>query len=66
MSANNTAKPMTDAQILKWLCAHLEWDGRGYWLPEICIVEAQSGDEDCPEPTIQEFRQALRSCARSR
>ena len=58
-------KPLTDTQLLKWLRDRLEWDGRGYWLPELCIVEMQDGEDECPEPTMQDFRQALRARARS-
>lgn len=58
-------KPLTDTQLLKWLRENLEWDGHGYWLPEICIVEMQHGDDECPEPTMQEFRHELREHVRS-
>lgn len=57
-------RPITDAHLLRWLRDHLEWDGHGYWLPEICIVEMRAGDDECPEPTMHEFRQALREHAR--
>ena len=60
-----TVRPLTDTQLLHWLRDKLEWDGRGYWLPEICIVEIQDGDEECLEPTMQEFRHALRAWVRA-
>jgi hypothetical protein len=52
-------KPMTAAQLLRWLRDNLEWDGHGYWLPEICIRERTFGQDFCPEPTMIEFRAAL-------
>ena len=61
----NKEKPLTDTQLLEWLRSRLEWDGHGYWLPEVCVCEMQSGDRDCPEPTMQEFRKALRDRVRS-
>lgn len=54
MSSNDV---MTDAQILRWLRDNLQWDGYGYWLPEICIKELDG--ESCPEPTMKEFRANL-------
>lgn len=53
-------KAMTDGQLLKELRDRLEWDGQGYWLPEICIKELERGDDECPEPSMSEFRAALR------
>lgn len=50
---------ISDAQLIRWLRDHLEWDGHGYWLPEICIREIAFGEVDCPEPTLKEFRAAL-------
>jgi hypothetical protein len=51
---------MTDTQILEWLCDNLEFDGYGYWLPEIC-VKSMDFDELClvSPPTITEFRTLL-------
>lgn len=49
---------LTDAQLIRWLRDHLEWDGHGYWLLEICVRESADG-EDLPEPTMKEFRAAL-------
>ena len=50
---------MTDKQLLRWLRDNLEWDGHGYWLPEICVKESYYKDEFCAEPTMKEFRASL-------
>ena len=62
---SNKAKPLTDTQLLEWLRSRLEWDGRGYWLPEVCVREMRLGESEFPEPTLQEFRKALREHVRS-
>lgn len=62
--AEKSVRPMTDAQILRWLRDHMEWDGHGFWLPEICIREAEWRQQFCPEPTMSEFRSALSERAR--
>jgi hypothetical protein len=54
-----TVRPLSDAALLRWLCENMEWDGHGYWLPEICIRERGWGQEFCPTPTLDEFRAAL-------
>jgi len=58
-------RPLTDAQLLRWLRDKLDWDGYGYWLPEICIKETGLGNDKCPEPTMAEFRSALSERARA-
>ena len=49
---------MTDAQILKALCERMDWDGTAWWLPDLCIKEG-NGRDDCPQPTMKEFREIL-------
>lgn len=51
--------PKTDTAILEWLQRNLEWDGYGYFLPEICIREREWGQEFCPQPTLDELRQVF-------
>ena len=54
------AKPeprFTDAERLEYLHSNLDWDGYGYWLPEICVKEKDGSFTD--EPTLEEFRQFL-------
>lgn len=58
MTARNSAL-LTDAQLLRWLRDHMDWDGHGYWLPEICLREREPGQDYCPEPTMHEFRALL-------
>lgn len=58
-------RPLSDAQLLRWLRDHLEWDGHGYWLPEICIREREWGQEFSPEPTMNEFCAVLSERARA-
>ena len=54
-----SVRPLTDAQLLRWLRDHMDWDGNGYWLPELCIRERGWGQDYCPQPTMDEFRAAL-------
>jgi len=53
----NSDKVITDAQILRWIRDNLDWDGHGYWFPELCVKELSG--ESCPEPTMKEFRASL-------
>lgn len=48
-----------DAERLSNLRCILDWDGNGYWLPDICIKERDWGQEFCQEPTIEEMRSAI-------
>lgn len=48
-----------DAKLIEWLAKNLEWDGHGYWLPEICIRERQLGEDFVPEPSANELRAML-------
>ena len=51
---------LSDAKLLRWLRDNMDWDGHGYWLPEICIREPDFGQDCiCPEPTMKEFRAVL-------
>ena len=52
-------RPLSDTQLLGWLRDNLEWDGHGYWLPEICLRERTFGHDFCPELTMLEFREIL-------
>ena len=45
----------TDKELLKALHDRLDWDGNGYWLPNICIKEKQFESDLCPLPTFEEF-----------
>ena len=60
-----SVRPLSDAQLLRWLRDHMEWDGQGYWLPEICIRERGWGQDFCPQPTMDEFRDVLSERARA-
>jgi len=60
-----SVRPLSDAALLRWLCEHMDWDGHGYWLPEICIRESEWGQDFCPQPTLDEFREVLSECARA-
>lgn len=52
-------RPLSDETLLRWLHAHMDWDGNGYWLPDVCIREPSHGQESCDRPTIDEFRAVL-------
>lgn len=52
-------RPLSDAKLIRWLRDNLEWDGYGYWLPEVCVRKLQHGENECYEPTMQEFRTFL-------
>ncbi len=56
---------MTDADRLRTIYARLQWDGYGYWLPDMCVKVSGSfeeGDEPIP-PTFDEFCKVLDSLA---
>jgi hypothetical protein len=50
---------MTDTQLIEWMHSNMDWDGEGYWLPDVCIRERAWGEENCKRPTSQEFRAVL-------
>lgn len=50
---------ITDKRIVQILLENLDWDGHGYWLPDLCIKEAEDGSTFTKEPTKQEFIDAL-------
>jgi hypothetical protein len=57
--------PLSDSKLLRWLRDNMNWDGHGYWLPEICLREGDLRNDFCPEPTMDEFRAALSERARA-
>lgn len=49
-------------EVLSVLVAHLEWDGHGYWLPEVCVAERDSSAPDSyvePQPTAEQVIAAI-------
>lgn len=48
-----------DAERFRALIPLLDWDGHGYWLPELCIKERNMWQDALPEPTLKEFRRAF-------
>lgn len=52
---------LSDTEIIDLLYENLEWDGWGWWLPEVCIAEPEIGrlPEPAPRPTVAEFRKRM-------
>ena len=50
---------MTDEQRMQWIIDSLEWDGNGYWFPEMVIKQMKFGERNCPPPTLEELREFI-------
>jgi hypothetical protein len=55
MSEIKTGK-VSDAEIIKWLYDNLEYDGWGYWFPEVCVKEVCFQDDG---PSLEEYRKYM-------
>jgi hypothetical protein len=49
----------TEEPILQWLADNLNWDGHGYWLPDMCVREREWGQDYCPPPSKEDVRRAI-------
>lgn len=48
----------SDAEMLAYINSKCQWDGFGYWLPDIFIKERDGSFT--PVPTMDEFRNAIK------
>lgn len=63
---SSSSDTLTDTEILRWLCDNFEWDGYGYWLPEVCVREQENFGSEPDEPTMAEFRIIMTNIIQSR